>query len=61
MLAKVFRRFADAIESKTLKRVSPESVELEKWEQKTSPFDEGENIANLEDEGENNDPKASTR
>jgi hypothetical protein len=34
---------------------------LEKWaEQETLPFDEGENVGHLEDEGENNDPKAAT-
>jgi hypothetical protein len=62
MLAKVFRRFADEIENKALTRVPPESVELENWaEQASLPFDEGETIGHLEDEGENNDPKAATR
>jgi len=57
MLAKIFRRFADEIENKALTRVLPESVELKKWaEQATLPFDEGENIGHLEDEGENNGP-----
>jgi hypothetical protein len=61
MLAKVFRRLADEIENKALTRVPQESVELEKWaEQETLPFDEGENVGHLEDEGENNDPKAAT-
>jgi hypothetical protein len=61
MLAEVFRRFADEIENKALTRVPPESAELGNWaEQETLPFDEGENIGHLEDEGENNDPKAAT-
>jgi hypothetical protein len=61
MLAKVFRRLADEIENNALTRVPLEAVELGNWaEQQTLPFDEGETIGHLEDEGGNNDPKAAT-